>query len=106
MKRVIKKILFLTACLIFMAGMTTVSAQSEEQIEKFSEPYLREHFQPQRSPCWGCPANHSTIMTITEGPYAGTIVEEPEYEQMAAWGPVIDNKDAAAAAFKDAEYYE
>ncbi len=24
-------------------------------------------------------------------------VEEPEYEQMAAWGPVIDSKDAASA---------
>ncbi|MCW4041029.1 MAG: hypothetical protein NWE83_09805 [Candidatus Bathyarchaeota archaeon] len=77
---------------------TNVWQISDDQLEKFSEPYLREHFQPQRSPCWGCPANHSTLMTITEGPYAGTLVEEPEYEQMAAWGPVIDNKDAAAAA--------
>jgi aldehyde:ferredoxin oxidoreductase len=38
------------------------------------------------------------MMTITEGPYTGMEVEEPEYEQMAAWGPVIDNKDAASAA--------
>jgi aldehyde:ferredoxin oxidoreductase len=37
-------------------------------------------------------------MTITEGPYTGMKIEEPEYEQMAAWGPVIDNKDAASAA--------
>jgi aldehyde:ferredoxin oxidoreductase len=37
-------------------------------------------------------------MTITEGPYTGMQVEEPEYEQLAAWGPVIDNKDAASAA--------
>ncbi len=77
---------------------TNVWNISEEKIEKFSEPYIREHFEPKRSPCWGCPANHSTIMTITEGPYAGLEVEEPEYEQMAAWGPIIDNKDAASAA--------
>jgi len=78
--------------------ITNVWQFSGEALEKFSEPYIREHFKPRRSPCWGCPANHSTIMTITEGPYAGVEVEEPEYEQMAAWGPVIDNKDAASAA--------
>ena len=36
-------------------------------------------------------------MTITEGPYAGMEIEEPEYEQMAAWGPVIGNTNAASA---------
>jgi aldehyde:ferredoxin oxidoreductase len=77
---------------------TNVWEVSDEALEKFSEPYIRGNFQPRRSPCWGCPANHSTIMTITEGPYAGMEIEEPEYEQMAAWGPVIDNKDAALAA--------
>jgi aldehyde:ferredoxin oxidoreductase len=77
---------------------TNVWKISEDELKKFSEPYIRENFDPKRSPCWGCPANHSTIMTINEGPYAGMEVEEPEYEQMAAWGPVIDNKDAASAA--------
>ncbi|MFH0897903.1 MAG: aldehyde ferredoxin oxidoreductase C-terminal domain-containing protein, partial [Candidatus Bathyarchaeota archaeon] len=76
---------------------TNVWNISEGELEKFGEPYIRGHFSPRRSPCWGCPANHSTLMTIPEGPYVGTEVEEPEYEQMAAWGPVIDNKDAAAA---------
>lgn len=71
---------------------------SNEELIQFSEPYIREHFQSRPSPCWACPATHSTIMTITEGPYAGTVVEEPEYEQLAAWGPVIDNKNVAAAA--------
>jgi aldehyde:ferredoxin oxidoreductase len=37
-------------------------------------------------------------MVIPEGRYAGMEVEEPEYEQMAAWGPVIDNKNALSAA--------
>ncbi len=76
---------------------TNVWDISAEATEKFSEPYIRGHFNPRRSPCWGCPANHSTIMTIPDGPYAGMEVEEPEYEQMAAWGPVIDNKDATSA---------
>jgi len=37
------------------------------------------------------------MMTITEGPYAGMLVEEPEYEQLAAWGPVINLKDVSSA---------
>jgi len=37
------------------------------------------------------------MMTITEGPYEGMVVEEPEYEQLAAWGPVIDLKDVSSA---------
>ena len=76
---------------------TNVWDISQDDLDKFSEPYIREHFEPKRSPCWGCPANHSTLMTIPEGPYAGMQIEEPEYEQMAAWGPVIGNKDAVSA---------
>jgi aldehyde:ferredoxin oxidoreductase len=38
------------------------------------------------------------MMTIPEGPYAGTIIEEPEYEQLAAMGPVIDVRDVDQAA--------
>jgi aldehyde:ferredoxin oxidoreductase len=69
----------------------------EDQLETFSEKYIREHFEPKPHPCWACRLTHATMMTITEGPYRGTVVEEPEYEQMAAWGPVIDNRDAASA---------
>ena len=35
-------------------------------------------------------------MKVTEGPYAGYEGEEPEYEGMAAWGPVIGNTDPGA----------
>jgi aldehyde:ferredoxin oxidoreductase len=77
---------------------TNIWEISENKLMKFSEPYIRNNFKPRRSPCWGCPANHSTLMTITEGSYAGMEIEEPEYEQLAAWGPVIDNKDMASAA--------
>ena len=76
---------------------TNVWNISAGELEKFGEPYIRGHYDPKRSPCWGCAADHSTMMTIPEGPYKGMKVEEPEYEQMAAWGPVIDNKDASAA---------
>lgn len=71
---------------------------SDEEIERYSEPAFRERYNPRPNPCWACPATHSTMMTIPEGPYAGMEVEEPEYEQLAAWGPVIDNRDADSAA--------
>lgn len=71
---------------------------SDAKIELFSEPAIRDRFKPTPNPCWACPATHSTMMTIPEGPYAGMEVEEPEYEQLAAWGPVIDNKDVDSAA--------
>jgi len=37
-------------------------------------------------------------MTIPEGPYAGTEIDEPEYEQLAAMGSVIDVKDVDSAS--------
>jgi len=37
------------------------------------------------------------MMMIPEGPYEGMVVEEPEYEQLAAWGPVIDLEDIPSA---------
>jgi aldehyde:ferredoxin oxidoreductase len=36
-------------------------------------------------------------MKITEGPYEGEILEEPEYEQFVAWSSNIGNPDVSAA---------
>ena len=70
---------------------------SEDQLKGFSEEYIRKTFEPSPHPCWACGLTHSTIMKITYGLYKDTVVEEPEYEQLAAWGPVIDNRDVASA---------
>jgi len=65
---------------------TSVWDVADEEFEKFSGPYMHEHFEPERShPCWACPNSHCQMMKVTEGPYAGTAVEEPEYEQMSAF---------------------
>lgn len=69
---------------------------SGEKLNTFGNEYLREQYQIQRMPCWACRLLHSTMMRIPDGPYAG-VVEEPEYEQMAAWGPVIVQEDVEAA---------
>ena len=69
----------------------------EEKLHCYSEAYIKEHFDPKPHSCWACSKPHSSIMTIPHGPYKGMVVEEPEYEQLAAWGPLIDNQDVAAA---------
>jgi aldehyde:ferredoxin oxidoreductase len=76
---------------------TNVWDIADDEVYGFSEEDIRRKFAPTPHPCWACRLTHSTMMTVPQGPYKGMVVEEPEYEQMAAWGPVIDAKDAAAA---------
>jgi aldehyde:ferredoxin oxidoreductase len=65
--------------------------------EKFSGEYLRSHFKVKPSTCWACRMTHCRTMEVTEGPYTGFAGEEPEYEGMAAMGPVIGQTDPGAA---------
>ena len=64
--------------------------------EKMNGQYLRTHFQIRSKPCYMCRIAHVKEVTVTEGPYKGFIGEEPEYEQIAAWGPQIGNTDLGA----------
>jgi aldehyde:ferredoxin oxidoreductase len=76
---------------------------SEEDIEQFSESHIRAAFNPKPHPCWACRLTHATMMTIPEGPYKGMVVEEPEYEQLSAWGSAIDTQDICAASMLSGE---
>jgi len=67
-----------------------------EELERFNAKSVRDNYQKERMQCWGCRLLHSTMFEVKEGRYAGE-VEEPEYEQMAAWGPVIGQTDVEAA---------
>ena len=58
---------------------------------------LRARFEVRPKPCWGCRMNHCEFMKVTDGPCAGYEGEEPEYEQLAAFGPVIGQTDPGAA---------
>lgn len=68
----------------------------KDKWEKFSAQHIREKFSIRRDPCWACQIHHCDIMKITEGPYAGEVVEEPEYEQFAAWAPAIGQEDVTS----------
>lgn len=76
---------------------TNVYNISPEELEKWDGPYLQANYVSGRHNCWACRFNHCTIFTIPDGPYKGFVGEEPEYEQFAAFGPVIGNTDVAAA---------
>ncbi len=62
----------------------------------FVGPHIRSVFETKPLPCWACPTHHCQLMKVTEGPYAGYSGEEPEYEQWAAWGSQIYQKDPGA----------
>ena len=67
------------------------------EYKKFSGTYLRSHFEIKPNPCWACPLHHCHTMKVTEGPYAGYVGEEPDYEQWASWSSVIGQTDPGAA---------
>lgn len=68
-----------------------------EKLMKFSPEYIRGHFEPKRHPCWACQVHHCHMIRIPDGPYAGLVAEEPEYEQFASWGPAIGQTDVDTA---------
>jgi aldehyde:ferredoxin oxidoreductase len=76
---------------------TSIYNISSDELEKWDGPSLQEHYVSGRHNCWGCSFEHCTMFTIPEGPYKGFVGEEPEYEQFAAFGPVIGNTDVSAA---------
>jgi aldehyde:ferredoxin oxidoreductase len=65
--------------------------------EKFAGEYIKDSYSVRRNSCWACQIHHCDDMKITEGPYAGEVLEEPEYEQFVAWSSNIGNEDVTAA---------
>lgn len=88
-----------TGGLLAVKNLTTTSTSSTSFPEhyKFHHGYPRSHFQIKPNPCFACRAKHCHIMKVTEGPYAGFVGEEPEYEQWAAWSSLIGQIDPGAA---------
>lgn len=64
---------------------------------KFTGEEYRPRLEMKRSPCWACQAHHCHIVKVLEGPYAGYIGEEPEYEGLAGFGSNIGQTDVGAA---------
>ena len=64
--------------------------------EKMNGQYMRTHYKIKSQPCYQCHVAHVKEVEVTEGPYTGFVGEEPEYEQLAAWGPQIGNTELGA----------
>ena len=67
------------------------------EYQRFIGKNYRPRLEMKRTPCWACQANHCHIVKVLEGPYAGYVGEEPEYEALAAWGSLIYQTDVGAA---------
>lgn len=48
-------------------------------------------------PCYKCHVGHCKKLTIKEGPYAGTVMDEPEYEGYTGFGTNLGNEDVTEA---------
>ena len=76
---------------------TTNIYPDKTKLEQFTPEYIRGRFQPKPIPCWACQMHHCHESTITEGPYQGMVVEEPEFECLSAMGSQIGNMEVASA---------
>ena len=64
--------------------------------DSLSGQTLRARFETTPHPCWACGVTHVKMIKVSEGPYAGSEVEEPELEGLNGWGSQIGNTDLAA----------
>lgn len=64
--------------------------------QKLDARYTRKQFKIKNDPCYACRVAHSKVVTVTEGEYKGLRAPEPEYEILAAFGPMIGQSDAGA----------
>jgi aldehyde:ferredoxin oxidoreductase len=61
--------------------------------EQLDGRYTRKRFHIENAPCFACRVAHCKVVTVTDGPYEGLQAPEPEYELIAAFGPMIDQND-------------
>ena len=74
------------------------STMTREQLETFTPEYLRANLKlVQRHPCWACQMHHCDLITIPEGPLAGQVGEEPEFEGFSGMGTQIGNYNGLTA---------
>lgn len=76
---------------------TTNIFPDKAKLATFTGPYIRSKFEHKRQPCWACQMQHCHLYKVTEGPYAGCVIEEPEYEGLASWSSQIGQTDVTTA---------
>jgi aldehyde:ferredoxin oxidoreductase len=75
----------------YTTGIYTIDP---DKLQKYNCKDIREAFNAKPSPCWACGSTHCHVFTAPQGTkFAGKIMEEPEYEGMAAFSSQIGVKD-------------
>ena len=69
-----------------------------EHVNKIDEVALKEKILVRRRACYGCPLGCGNLTQVNHGPFAGTIVEGPEYETLAMAGANCYISDLEAIA--------
>lgn len=71
------------------------------EAESFDGGYLRKNVykKVKKTPCHACAFDHCRTIKITGGKHGGTILEDPEYEDLAGWGPNVGVTDPKEATF-------
>jgi aldehyde:ferredoxin oxidoreductase len=64
--------------------------------EQVNGQFIRTKFKMKNNPCWACRMGCCKLVEVTEGPFKGTVGEEPEYEGLAAFGPQVGVTEAGA----------
>jgi len=67
-------------------------------IEEISAETIKEKLVIRSKSCFACSVACGKISKITTGPYAGTLVEGPEYETLFAFGSLCGNANLEAVA--------
>lgn len=79
-----------------LVPIKNLTASEFQDGEKFGGRYYRPRLEMKRQPCWACQFHHCHIVKIVEGPYSGYVAEEPEFEDLVAFGPLIGQTDSQA----------
>lgn len=78
-------------------NLTTNTFPAQDQ---FDPVYLREQAfkRVKKRSCHACTYDHCRTIEIVDGPYKGIAMDDPEYEDLAGWGPNVGVTDPRAAA--------
>jgi len=69
-----------------------------EGYESISAETMKKKLVISNKSCFGCPVACGKISRVSTGPYAGTLVEGPEYETLFAFGSLCGNDNLEAIA--------
>jgi aldehyde:ferredoxin oxidoreductase len=82
---------------------TSIHAIDPAKLETYTSESIRIRCNAKRHSCWACGAKHCHMMEIPDGKYGHRQLEEPEYEQMAAFSSLIGIDDVTTTLVLAAE---